>query len=76
MWRQEGNDDKSGGARLIQRYLVDEIWLHIAPVLLGAGTRLFDHIGECVACGGWTSCTSSRRRRQRTSTAACARTGR
>ncbi len=38
-----------GGANLIQQYikagLVDEMHLHIAPVLLGVGTRLFDHIG-------------------------------
>jgi dihydrofolate reductase len=41
-----------GGARLVQQYLaadlVDEVSLHISPVLLGGGTRLFDHIGDRV----------------------------
>jgi dihydrofolate reductase len=39
----------SGGARAAQQYLaaglVDEMELHVAPVLLGAGERLFDHVG-------------------------------
>lgn len=38
-----------GGATLAQHYLaaglLGEIHLHIAPVLLGAGTRLFDNLG-------------------------------
>jgi dihydrofolate reductase len=38
-----------GGADAIQQYLaaglVDELRIHLAPVLLGAGRRLFDHIG-------------------------------
>ena len=38
-----------GGADIIQQYLkaklVDSLDLHIAPVLLRSGTRLFDHIG-------------------------------
>jgi dihydrofolate reductase len=38
-----------GGAAIAQQFikagLVDELRIHIAPVLLGAGTRLFDHIG-------------------------------
>ncbi|GAA1752201.1 dihydrofolate reductase family protein [Luedemannella helvata] len=41
-----------GGARVVQQYLaaglVDEIALHIAPVLMGAGRRLFEHIGDHV----------------------------
>jgi dihydrofolate reductase len=35
-----------GGGQAIQQYiaagLVDEMWIHVVPVLLGAGTRLFD----------------------------------
>jgi dihydrofolate reductase len=37
-----------GGANIAQQYLkaglVDEMRIHVAPVLLGAGTRLFDNI--------------------------------
>jgi dihydrofolate reductase len=33
------------GAQLIRRSLIDEIDLHIAPVLLGDGIRLFDNPG-------------------------------
>jgi dihydrofolate reductase len=38
-----------GGANLIQQYikvrLVDELRLHLVPVLFGEGSRLFEHIG-------------------------------
>lgn len=38
-----------GGANVIQQYLaaglVDELQVHLAPVLLGAGVRLFENIG-------------------------------
>jgi dihydrofolate reductase len=38
-----------GGANAVQQYLaaglVDELWISIVPVLLGAGTRLFDGLG-------------------------------
>ena len=37
-----------GGANIINQYLaaglIDELWLHIIPVTIGAGTRLFDGI--------------------------------
>ena len=39
----------AGGAQAAQQYLkaglLDEIQLHVAPVLLGGGTRLFDTLG-------------------------------
>lgn len=38
----------AGGANVIQQYLaaglVDEMQVHVAPVLLGGGVRLFDHV--------------------------------
>lgn len=46
-----GDKDVSvgGGANVIQQYLsaglLDEIQIHLVPVLLGDGRRLFDHIG-------------------------------
>jgi dihydrofolate reductase len=39
-----------GGASAAQQALaaglVDELWLHVAPVILGDGVRLFDQLGE------------------------------
>ncbi len=38
-----------GGAAVIQQCLatgeVDEMWINVAPILLGGGTRLFDDVG-------------------------------
>ncbi|MEO3854980.1 dihydrofolate reductase family protein [Acrocarpospora sp. B8E8] len=38
-----------GGASIIQQALaaglIDELFLHVAPVILGDGTRLFEHLG-------------------------------
>jgi dihydrofolate reductase len=45
-----GNQDVKimGGANTINQYLaaglIDELWLHIAPVTIGAGTRLFEGV--------------------------------
>jgi dihydrofolate reductase len=42
----------AGGASTVQQYLaaglLDELHLHIAPVILGAGERLFENLGEPV----------------------------
>jgi dihydrofolate reductase len=39
-----------GGANTVNQYLraglVDELWLHIAPVTIGAGTRLFEDVAN------------------------------
>lgn len=39
-----------GGANICQQYLkaglLDHIQIHLVPVLLGSGTRLFDHLGS------------------------------
>ena len=39
-----------GGANVMQQYLaaglVDEFWLHIAPVVLGGGARLLENVGN------------------------------
>ena len=39
-----------GGASVIQQYfaagLVDEFWLHVAPILLGGGERLLENVGD------------------------------
>jgi dihydrofolate reductase len=46
-----GDKDVSvaGGASVVQQYLkaglVDELQIHIAPLLLGDGVRLFDNLG-------------------------------
>jgi dihydrofolate reductase len=46
-----GDQDISvaGGANTVQQYLkaglLDEIQIHLVPVLLGEGVRLFDHLG-------------------------------
>ena len=34
------------GAQYVGAGLVDEISVHLVPVLLGGGTRMFDHLGE------------------------------
>jgi dihydrofolate reductase len=40
----------AGGASTVQQYLraglLDELYLHIAPVILGAGERLLDDVGD------------------------------
>jgi dihydrofolate reductase len=45
----EGNVDIGGGANVIQQYLraglVEEMQLHVVPVLLGGGERLLDGVG-------------------------------
>jgi dihydrofolate reductase len=49
-----GNQDVSiaGGASTIRQYLaagsLDELYLHIAPVILGAGERLLEDVGDPV----------------------------
>lgn len=50
----------AGGANVINQYLaeglIDEIWLHIVPVTIGSGARLFDGVPklqmEPMSCGG------------------------
>jgi dihydrofolate reductase len=43
------NVDIAGGARTVQQYLraglIDELQLHVVPVLFGTGLRLFDNLG-------------------------------
>jgi dihydrofolate reductase len=42
----------AGGASTVRQYLaagsLDELYLHIAPVLLGAGERLLENVGDPV----------------------------
>lgn len=46
----EGDIAIAGGAHTVNQYLaaglIDELRLHIAPVVLGAGERLFDGVGD------------------------------
>jgi dihydrofolate reductase len=46
----EGEVAVAGGASAIRQYLraglLDELYLHIAPVLLGAGERLLEDAGD------------------------------
>ena len=50
--RAAGDEDVliGGGASVIQQYfaagLVDEFWLHLAPILLGDGERLLENVGD------------------------------
>lgn len=43
------------GRQLLQRGLIDEIDLHIAPVLLGDGIRLYDNPGGAPVPARWWS---------------------
>jgi dihydrofolate reductase len=48
----EGDVSVAGGASTVRQYLraglLDELHLHVVPVVLGAGERLLDGIGEPV----------------------------
>jgi dihydrofolate reductase len=50
---EEKNVAIAGGASVAQQYLaaglLDQVQLHLAPVLLGDGVRLFDHVGPGAA---------------------------
>jgi dihydrofolate reductase len=41
---------RAGGAATVQEYLaaglLDELYLHVVPVLLGAGERLLENVGD------------------------------
>ena len=47
---EQGVGAIAGGASAVQQYLapglLDELYLHIAPVILGAGERLLDDVGD------------------------------
>jgi dihydrofolate reductase len=46
----DGNVSLAGGASIAQQYLkaglVDEMQIHVAPVFLGGGVRLFESLGH------------------------------
>jgi dihydrofolate reductase len=46
----DGDVSIAGGARAIQQYLaaglLDELFLHVVPVVLGSGERLLDNVGD------------------------------
>jgi dihydrofolate reductase len=46
----DGDVAIAGGAQIVNQYLaaglVDELRLHVAPVVIGAGERLFDGVGQ------------------------------
>ena len=45
-----GGTGASAAQQALRAGLVDRIHLHIAPILLGAGVRLFDRLGDdCIA---------------------------
>jgi dihydrofolate reductase len=41
-----GVSGASAAQQCIRAGLVDELYLHVSPVLLGAGVRLFEHLGD------------------------------
>jgi hypothetical protein len=47
-----GSTSVAGGAGAVQQYLaagmLDELFLHIVPVVFGAGERLLEHVGDPV----------------------------
>lgn len=59
-----GNRDVKimGGANTVNQYLaaglIDELWLHIVPVTIGAGTRLFEGVPNLTLEAGEISGTS------------------
>ena len=46
------NVEIPGGAETIRQYLraglLDQLWLHIVPILLGSGERLLENVGDPV----------------------------